>query len=84
MTEPRWLTLARNRLRAWLIDDWSRVLRRAWSIRLILLAALLSGVEVALPILDAVIEFPRGWFAAASAFVTMAALVARIIAQKDS
>lgn len=84
MSKSRWLTLARDRLRAWVIDDWSRVLRKAWSIRLILLAALLSGVEVALPILDGLIEFPRGAFAAASAFVTMAALVARIIAQKDS
>jgi hypothetical protein len=65
-----------------LIDDWHRVLRRAWSIRLILLAALLSGLEVALPILDSYIPFPRGWFAAASGFVTMAALVARIIAQR--
>jgi len=84
MTEPRWLTLARDRLRAWLIDDWQRVLRRAWSIRLILLAGVLSGLEVALPIIDGLVEIPRGAFAVASALVTMAALVARIVAQKDS
>jgi hypothetical protein len=65
-----------------LIDNWHRVLRRAWSIRLNLLAALLSGLEVALPILDGFIAFPRGWFAAASGLVTMAALIARIIAQR--
>lgn len=65
-----------------LIDNWREVLRRAWSIRLILLAALLSGLEVMLPILDGFINFPRGWFAAASGFITMAALIARVIAQR--
>ena len=65
-----------------LIDNWHKVLRRAWSIRLILIAALLSGLEVALPILDGYHNFPRGWFAAASGLITMAALIARIIAQR--
>jgi hypothetical protein len=65
-----------------LIDNWRVVMSRAWSIRLILLAALLSGLEVALPILDGFFQFPRGWFAAGSGLVTMAALVARIIAQR--
>lgn len=65
-----------------LIDNWPHILRRAWSIRLILLAALLSGLEVALPILDGFINFQRGWFAAASGFITMAALIARVIAQR--
>ena len=39
---------ALSRLRLLLIDDWHRVLRRAWSVRLMLLAAVLSGLEVAL------------------------------------
>ena len=34
-----------------LLPDWRAVLTRAWSIRLILLAAVLSGLEVALPLL---------------------------------
>jgi lysozyme len=43
-----------------LIDSWRVVLRRAWSIRLILLAALLSGLEVALPILDGFLTLKVG------------------------
>ncbi|WP_081455273.1 DUF7940 domain-containing protein [Roseibium aggregatum] len=34
-----------------LVSDWRAVLQRAWSVRLMLLAALLSGAEVALPFL---------------------------------
>ncbi len=33
-----------------LVDNWRRVLARAWSVRLIVLAALLSGIEGALPL----------------------------------
>ena len=32
-----------------LVSDWRHVLRNAWSVRLIVLAALLSGLEVVLP-----------------------------------
>lgn len=61
--------------------DWRAVLRKAWSVRLIAAAALLSGVEAALPLFDD--KFPRGVFAALSFVVVGAALVARIVAQKD-
>lgn len=64
-----------------LIDDWRFVLRRAWSIRLIILAGTLTGLEVALPLFsDAV---PRGVFAALSALASIAALWARLVAQKN-
>lgn len=33
-----------------LIHNWKAVLRYAWSIRFLVLAAVLSGVEVALPL----------------------------------
>jgi len=66
-----------------LVPNWRRVLRYAWSIRLILLAAVLSGLEIALPLLDGVIDIPRGWLAAACFAATMAALIARFIAQKS-
>ena len=62
-----------------LVDNWAAILRRAWSIRLALLAAILSGIEVALPFFTP--EWPRGWAAAASFGCTGAALVARIVAQ---
>ena len=66
-----------------LIADWRRVLRRAWSIRLMIAAGLLSGVEVALPLLDGFVPVPAGIFAALSALTTAAAFVARLLAQKD-
>lgn len=63
-----------------LLSNWREVLRKAWSIRLMLLAALLSGVEVILPFfMDA---FPRGVFAILSFGTVAGAFVARLIAQK--
>lgn len=62
-----------------LIPDWRKVLRKAWSVRLALLAAALGGVEIALPLFsDAV---PRHVFLGLSVLVTMGAAVARIVAQ---
>lgn len=64
-----------------LADDWKDVLRKAWSIRLMLLAGVLSGVEIVLPLFaDAI---PRGAFAALSGVSVAAAFVARLMAQKD-
>jgi hypothetical protein len=60
--------------------DWGRVLRRAWSVRLMALAALLSGAEIALPIL--MVDLPRTLFAALTFLTVSAAFVARFIAQK--
>lgn len=65
-----------------LIDDWRAVLRRAWSIRLALLAALLSGLEVLLPFLDGAIAIPHGVFAALAGLTSAAAFYARLVAQK--
>lgn len=64
-----------------LVENWQDILRKAWSIRLILLAGLLSGLEVALPFFSDVI--PRGLFAALSIVVVGGAFVARLVAQKD-
>ena len=63
-----------------LIDDWKKILKKAWSIRLLVIAGLLSGVEIILPLL--VDSFPKGIFAALSFVFTAAAFVARIVAQK--
>lgn len=63
-----------------LVSDWKRILRKAWSVRLILLAGLLSGVEVLLPFFND--RMPRGSFALASFVIANAALVARLVAQK--
>ena len=63
-----------------LIDDWKKILKKAWSVRLLVIAGLLTGVEIILPLL--VDSFPRGLFAALSFVFTAAAFVARIVAQK--
>lgn len=61
--------------------DWKVVLHKAWSVRLMLLAGLLSGCEAALPFFA--YSLPPGVAAGLSAIVVMAALVARLVAQKD-
>jgi hypothetical protein len=66
-----------------LIDNWKKVLRHGWSPRLILVAGLLSGAEVALPILDSFIYIPRGIFAVLSFVTTCAAFWARFVAQNQ-
>lgn len=62
-----------------LIDDWKKKVTKLWSIRLGLLAALLSGLEVIIPLFaDA---FQRGTFAIMSFAATVAAMIARLVAQ---
>ena len=61
-------------------SNWRQVLRRAWSVRLMALAAVLSGVEIALPILA--VDLPRTLFAVLTFLTVSAAFVARFIAQK--
>jgi hypothetical protein len=70
-----------------LIEDWKTILTKAWSVRLIILAALLSGIEVALPIIGQTIEpldlIPPGTFAILSGLTSAGALIARVMAQPD-
>ncbi|GHC72527.1 hypothetical protein GCM10007320_08460 [Pseudorhodoferax aquiterrae] len=65
-----------------LLDDWPRLVRRAWSVRLAILSAGLSAVEFALPFVAP--ERPSGWFAGAAVVVSLAAAAARIVAQPRS
>lgn len=64
-----------------LYDNWREIIRRAWSVRLMIVAGLLSGVEVVLPFFAH--ELPHGLFAALSGVSVAAAFVARLVAQKD-
>lgn len=65
-----------------LYDNWRDILKKAWSIKFILVAGFLSGCEVALQIAgDA--YFQPGTLAALSAFFCGAAFIARLVAQKD-
>lgn len=64
-----------------LIPNWRDVLARAWSVRLMLLAAVLSGVEIILPFIGASGVFPDHTFAALSFLVVAGAFIARFISQ---
>ena len=64
-----------------LAPDWKEILKKAWSVRLMILAGILTAIEVILPLFfDSI---PRNVFAVAIGITTAAALVARLIAQKD-
>jgi len=58
---------------------WKAILRRAWSVRLIAAAAILSGAEFAFPLFGD--HMPRVVFAVGGFALTAAALVARIVVQ---
>lgn len=64
-----------------LYDNWKTIVRKAWSVRFMAAAGVLSGVEVALPFFQD--AFPRGTFAALSGAFVGAAFVARLVAQKE-
>jgi hypothetical protein len=64
-----------------LYDNWKEILRKAWSIRFMVIAALLSGIEIVLPMFAD--QFPRNTFATLSFIFVGAAFVSRIVAQRD-
>lgn len=72
--------MKRRRLRV--ISNWRAVLRYAWSVKLMILAAILTGLEAALPLLGDLLPIPPGWFAAASFAVVMGAFAARFFVQQ--
>lgn len=62
-----------------LIDNASQVLRKAWSVRLGIIAGLFSGAEVIVPMFAD--SIPRSTFALLSFVSVTGAVVARFIAQ---
>lgn len=66
-----------------LLPDWQRVLRRAWSIKLMLLAGLLSGLEAILPIIMDAVLWPRWLASLVISMVVGLAFVTRLMVQKD-
>ena len=62
-----------------IIRNWRTVLKKAWSVRFMALAAVLTGVEAVLPFFTPL--EPSLWFAVATFVVVCAALVARLMAQ---
>lgn len=66
-----------------LLPNWRAVLTRAWSVRLMVLAFVLTVLEVALPLLDGYLPIPPYTFAVLSGLATAGAFVARLIAQQN-
>lgn len=64
-----------------LVDDAKIILRKAWSVRLMLLAAVLTGTEAILPFFTP--RDPSIGFAVLTFIVVCAALVARFVAQPE-
>ena len=61
-------------------DNWKEILRRSWSLRFIILAGILSGLEVILPFFSE--DIPRNTFAVLSFVAVAAAFIARLVAQR--
>lgn len=61
--------------------NWKQIVKKAWSFRLFALAGVLTTCEMILPLY--VQSLPRSLFAALSLIVITAALIARVVAQRD-
>ena len=61
------------------IDNARKVLRHAWSVKLGIVAAVLSGAEVIVPLFSD--AMPRALFAVLSFLTVVAAVLARFVAQ---
>jgi hypothetical protein len=68
-------------------DDWKLVLRKAWSIRFILLAGFFSGLEALVQVVTLFVTeihgVPRGLFAILAFVASNGAFVTRLIAQRN-
>ena len=64
-----------------LLDDWRKIVRRAWSIRFSLLAAAFTAAEVVVPIFGDVL--PCGAFVLLAFAASIGATIARIVAQPE-
>lgn len=67
-----------------IVENWGKVLRYAWSIRLIILAALLQVAELVVALIPQFWMIPPFLFLALSIITTFAAFIARFVAQKST
>lgn len=64
-----------------LLPEWQRILKKAWSIRLTVLAGLFSAAEVSLPLFVDVL--PKHLFVVLAFVAIVGAAVARLVAQPE-
>lgn len=62
--------------------SWGSILKHAWSVRLLTLAAILSGLEAMLPVIGYALPVSPLVLALISFVIVAAALVSRVVAQK--
>jgi len=65
------------------LANWRKILWKAWSIRLLLIAGLLSAIEAVLPFMRESVAGPPVVCGLLTLLATFAAIVARLIAQKS-
>lgn len=66
-----------------LIPDWQSVLKRAWSVKCLTLAAIVSGCETIVQLSGAAL-FPPGVASAVVGLLSAAGILARVLAQKEA
>ena len=64
-----------------LISDWKKIVRKAWSFRLLALAALFTALEILLPMVDTGLS--PVVFSVLSGLAIVGAMVMRVVAQKE-
>jgi len=64
-----------------LLEDWRKIARRAWSIRLSIVAAVFTAAEVVVPLFGDAL--PRGVFVLLAFVTSIGAAVARLVAQPE-
>lgn len=64
-----------------LYDNWRQIVRKAWSVRLMVLAFVFTMIEAMLPLFSH--SVPPKLFAMLSGLAVAGAFVARLVAQKD-
>lgn len=63
--------------------DWKKILKHSANIKLVVLAALLSGLEAFIPYLPVLMSIDPFWMAVLTPLTLMVALVARLVVQKS-
>jgi hypothetical protein len=64
-----------------LLPDWRKIARRAWSVRLSIVAAVFKVAEVVVPLFGDVL--PRGMFVLLAFSASIGAAIARLVAQPE-
>lgn len=64
-----------------LLDDWRKIARRAWSIRLSIVAACFTAAEAVVPLFGDVL--PSGVFVLLAFSASIGAAIARLVAQPE-